>query len=65
MSIALGAADHVNIDSQSFEDLEPEFSLITGSLKSTGITTDSTDGASQAVVKRDPMKIATIQSTGG
>jgi diphthamide biosynthesis protein 2 len=58
---------HVDIQSQSDGDFEPEFSLITGSLKTTDIT-DSTvgyvDGNLQAIAKRDPMKVAIMQSTG-
>jgi diphthamide biosynthesis protein 2 len=57
----------VDIQSQSDGDFEPEFSLITGSLKTTDIT-DSTvgyvDGNLQAIAKRDPMKVAIMQSTG-
>lgn len=63
--VVLGAAGHVDIGSQGDEDVEPEFSLITGSLRSMNVTKNSPDESSQALVERDPMHIATIQSTGG
>ncbi|XP_062504438.1 2-(3-amino-3-carboxypropyl)histidine synthase subunit 2-like isoform X2 [Corticium candelabrum] len=58
-----GGASHVSIDCQADEDIKPEYSFITGSLKSMAVTKNILDDESQALVERDPMEVATMKST--